>query len=177
MIPFVILDRDGVINADSPYYIKSVDEWQPLPGSLEAIGRLTTAGYRVFVATNQAGISRGRLTLKTLHNIHQAMLREVEQYGGRIVDIKYCPHLPSDNCKCRKPEPGMLLELADDYDLNLSQGYFVGDSVKDLNAAKSAGCKAVLVLSGNGRDTLTLVPDQEPVYTDLAEFVDALITD
>ena len=138
MAPFVILDRDGVINADSPDYIKSASEWLPLPGSVEAIARLTAAGCQVFVATNQAGIARGKLSLAALEAIHQRMIAEVADAGGLIVDIQYCPHHPDDQCQCRKPQPGMLLTLAARHDLDLREGYFVGDSAKDLEAAAAA---------------------------------------
>ena len=175
MASFVILDRDGVINAESPEYIKSPDEWEPLPGSLDAIARLTKAGFQVFVATNQAGIARGKLSLVELDIIHQRMLNEVEQLGGRIVDIRYCPHHPDDHCNCRKPAPGMLLDLAKIYNLDLSMGHFVGDSIKDLQAAKAAGCKGVLVLSGNGHESLKLFPDFKPVHKDLASFASQLL--
>ena len=175
MAPFVILDRDGVINADSPDYIKSASEWLPLPGSVEAIARLTAAGYQVFVATNQAGIARGKLSLSALESIHQRMLNEVSAAGGSIVDIQYCPHHPDDQCQCRKPQPGMLLTLAARHDLDLREGYFVGDSAKDLEAAAAADCQGVLVLTGNGKETLRSFPDHQATFTDLAEFVDHLL--
>ena len=139
MPAFVILDRDGVINEDSPNYIKSVDEWIPVPGSLQAIAKLTEAGYKVFIATNQAGIGRGKLTLVTLKKIHERMSIEIERFGGKIEDIQFCPHHPDDKCDCRKPKPGMLTNLAKTHDLDLTQGYFVGDSMKDLLAAEAAG--------------------------------------
>ena len=174
--PFVILDRDGVINVDSPDYIKSAEEWQPLPGSLEAIARLTTAGYQIFVATNQAGIARGKLSLMALDVIHKRMLREVERHGGKIRDIQYCPHHPCDHCECRKPKPGMLVRLAEIHDLDLSQGYFVGDSLKDLKTAEAAGCKGVLVCSDNEQHALTLKLADGRVHADLAAFVDEILT-
>ncbi|HKI75221.1 MAG TPA: HAD-IIIA family hydrolase, partial [Pseudomonadales bacterium] len=107
----VILDRDGVINFDSPDYIKSPEEWTPIPGSIEAIARLNQHGYRIFVATNQAGIARGKLTLSDLHAIHQKLLDAVTAAGGAIAGIEYCPHHPDDHCDCRKPAPGMLLAI------------------------------------------------------------------
>ena len=176
MTPFIILDRDGVINAESADYIKSVDEWRPLPGSIEAIAQLTTSGYDVFVATNQAGIAKGKMSLEDLSSIHQLMLSEVERAGGRIIDIQYCPHHPNDNCKCRKPKPGMLFRLAEVYGLNLELGYFVGDSMKDLQAAKEAGCNGVLVLSGNGVETFSKVPEHTRVHANLAAFVKELLS-
>ena len=175
MTPFVILDRDGVINFESPNYIKSIEEWRPLAGSLEAIAQLSSAGYQVFVATNQAGVARGKLSLETLHAIHQRMIVEVENYGGKIDGIQYCPHHPDEQCKCRKPKPGMLFRLARDHKLDLANGYFVGDSMTDLQAAKSAGCKGVLVLSGNTPKVHTLIPSYTLVYSDLAAFVNELL--
>ena len=177
MPAFVILDRDGVINEDSPNYIKSVDEWIPIPGSLQAIAKLTEAGYKVFIATNQAGIGRGKLTLVTLKKIHERMTSEVERFGGKIEDIQFCPHHPHDKCDCRKPKPGMLTNLAKAHDLDLTQGYFVGDSMKDLLAAEAAGCTGVLVLSGTGQRTLELCPGYKPAHLDLAAFVDSLLAD
>ena len=112
MTSFVILDRDGVINQDSADYIKSADEWVALPGSLEAIALLTSNNIEVYIATNQAGVARGKLTLDALDRIHKKLLREVEISGGRIVDIKYCPHHPDEKCWCRKPNPGLLVDLA-----------------------------------------------------------------
>jgi len=177
MYAFVILDRDGVINEDSPDYIKSVDEWIPVPGSLEAIARLTKAGIDVYVATNQAGVARGKLTLESMHAIHRHMLRTIEDAGGRITDLRFCPHHPDDNCDCRKPRPGMLLALAESNNLDLCKGCYVGDSLKDLEAGESAGCTAVLVLTGKGESTLAQRPDHEAVYTDLQMFVDYILRD
>jgi len=175
MRSFVILDRDGVINADSPNYIKSIEEWRPLTGSLEAIGQLSSAGYQIFVATNQAGISRGKLSLETLHDIHLQMNIEVENHGGKIDGIQFCPHHPDQQCECRKPKPGMLFRLAKDHNLDLANGYFVGDSLTDLQAAKAAGCKGVLVLTGNGKKTRTLMSTAALVHSDLAAFVEDLL--
>lgn len=176
MTQFVILDRDGVINEDSPDYIKSADEWIPVPGSLNAIARLCDAGIQVFVATNQAGIARGKLTLDDLIDIHERMNREITTAGGAITEIQYCPHHPDDACECRKPKPGMLNNLAKAHDLDLSQGYFVGDSLKDLMAGEAAGCTAVLVLTGNGKETQNLRPRHEHTYASLSDFVDRLLS-
>ena len=173
MAPFVILDRDGVINADSPDYIKSASEWLPLPGSVEAIARLTAAGCQVFVATNQAGIARGKLSLAALEAIHQRMIAEVADAGGLIVDIQYC-HIIIDQCQCRKPQPGMLLTLAARHDLDSGRAT-LWDSAKDLEAAAAADCQGVLVLTGNGKETLRSFPDHQATFTDLAEFVDHLL--
>lgn len=173
--PFVILDRDGVINEDSPDYIKNPDEWLPVSGSLEAIALMTASGIKVFVATNQAGIARGKLSREDLEAIHEKMLTAVDSAGGRITAIRYCPHHPNDNCDCRKPKPGMLISLANEHDLVLSDGFYIGDSLKDLRAADAAGCTGVLVLSGNGAETHRLRPDHEPVYPDLLAFARAII--
>jgi D-glycero-D-manno-heptose 1,7-bisphosphate phosphatase len=170
MASFVILDRDGVINEDSMDYIKCADEWVPIPGSLEAIALLTSNNIDIYIATNQAGIARSILTLDALHGIHKKLVHEVETAGGTITDIKFCPHHPDENCWCRKPNPGLLEDLATTHQLNLSEGCYVGDSLKDLRAAASAGCAGVLVLTGNGVETLHLRPHHEPTFTDLLAF-------
>ena len=167
---FVILDRDGVINHDSPDYIKSADEWVPIAGSLEAIALLTQNDIDVFIATNQAGIARGKLSSEELNSIHNNLQKVVSDSGGLIKDIKFCPHHPDDHCKCRKPEPGLLLELAEVHELDLSEGVYVGDSLKDLRAAEAAGCTAVLVLTGNGEETLHVRPNHEPRFDNLLAF-------
>lgn len=167
---FVILDRDGVINKDSVDYIKTADEWEPIDGSLEAIALLTVNKIDVYIATNQAGIARGKLTLDALDNIHKKMLAEVESAGGRIVDIKFCPHHPDERCQCRKPKPGLLEALSTIHQLDLTKGCYVGDSLKDLLAAEAASCVGVLVLTGNGIDTLEQRPTQEHVFQNLLAF-------
>ncbi len=174
MASFVILDRDGVINEDSVDYIKSAEEWTPLAGSLEAIALLTSSDIDVYIATNQAGIARGKLTLEALNGIHRKLIHEVEAAGGRVIDIKYCPHHPDENCWCRKPNPGLLEDLATHHHLNLSEGCYVGDSLKDLRAAESAGCEGVLVLTGNGVETQHLRPHHKPVFSDLLAFARAI---
>lgn len=141
----MLLDRDGVINRDSDQYIKSVDEWVPLPGSLEAIADLTRAGFTVVVITNQSGIGRSLLDVATLERVHSAMCRAVESAGGRIDGIYYCPHLPDDGCDCRKPRPGLLLRAAQDYGVSLSGVPFIGDKASDVDAARAAGAVPVLV--------------------------------
>ena len=176
MTSFVILDRDGVINQDSVDYVKSADEWVALPGSLEAIALLTSNDIEVYVATNQAGVARGKLTLGALDKIHKKLLREVENTGGRIVDIKCCPHHPDENCWCRKPNPGLLQDIAATYELNLKEGCYVGDSLKDLNAAEAAGCPGILVLTGNGVETQKLRPLHVPIFSDLLAFAKDIIT-
>ena len=170
MARFVILDRDGVINEDSPAYIKTPADWRPVPGALEAIALLTRHGVEVFVATNQSGIARGHMTEGLLHAIHEKMLGEVAAAGGRIKEVRFCPHHPRELCECRKPRPGMLLDLARRHRLELAGKPFVGDSLRDLECAEAAGCLPVLVLTGNGERTLRQRPGHEPVYGDLLEF-------
>lgn len=179
MIPLIILDRDGVINYDSPNYIKSRDEWQPIPGSLEAIVKLNKAGFKVAVATNQSGIGRGFYTFSTLLQIHQKMHEALAALGGHIDMISICPHHPDENCTCRKPKPGLIYKIAEHFNLDLSQAKIlaIGDSLCDLKAAKMAGCQPILVLTGNGQSTLNgLTADLKDtqVYEDLAHAVNAI---
>jgi D-glycero-D-manno-heptose 1,7-bisphosphate phosphatase len=172
----VILDRDGTINHDSDDYIKSPDEWRPIRGSLEAIARLTQAGYRVVVATNQSGIARGLLTAKTLFAIHDTLQRALGQIGGRIDAFFFCPHAADSQCECRKPQPGMLLEVARRFNVSLEDTYMVGDARKDLEAAVAAGARPVLVLTGKGRKTRDEgnLPPGTQVFADLAAFAEQL---
>lgn len=166
----VILDRDGTINFDSPDYIKSPGEWQPIPGSLEAIARLNQAGYRVAVATNQSGIGRGLFDTRTLFAIHDKLQRALGQVGGRVDAFFFCPHKADDGCRCRKPEPGMLLEVARRFNVPIEEALMVGDSRKDLQAAVAAGARPALVLTGNGASTQARgdLPRGTAVYPDLA---------
>ena len=168
----VILDRDGTINHDSAQHIKSPAEWKPIKGSLEAIARLTQAGWRVVVATNQSGIGRGLFDMATLNAIHDTMHRAVHQAGGRIDAIFFCPHPRDSNCECRKPKPGMLLEIAKRMNVELDGVPMVGDSLRDLQAAAAAGARPVLVLTGKGRKTRDAggLPAGTAVYPDLAAF-------
>ncbi len=145
MIKLILLDRDGVINYDSPDFIKSPDEWRDIPGSLEAIALLNKAGIKVAIASNQSGLARGYFTEKTLQKIHQKMLSELEKHGGHIDKIFYCPHGPNDNCECRKPKPGMLLEAFKYFNITSEEACFAGDSQRDIDAAKAAGCAAILI--------------------------------
>ncbi|MGQ0545345.1 MAG: D-glycero-beta-D-manno-heptose 1,7-bisphosphate 7-phosphatase [Betaproteobacteria bacterium] len=172
----VILDRDGTINHDSDDYIKSPEEWRPIKGSLEAIGRLTQAGYRVAVATNQSGIARGLFDTKALFAIHDLLQRSVGQVGGRIDAFFFCPHAAEAKCECRKPQPGMLLEVARRFNVPLEETYVVGDAHRDLEAAAAAGAKPVLVLTGKGRKTREAgsLPRGTAVFADLAAFAEHL---
>ncbi len=172
---FVILDRDGVINHDSADYIKTPEEWIAIDGSLAAIGLLTAHGIDVFVATNQAGVARGKLSQANLDAIHSKLHDQVADYGGAIRDLRFCPHHPDDRCECRKPKPGMLLELVSAHSLSVADGYYVGDSLKDLRAAEAAGCQGVLVLTGNGEETYKLRPDHSPVFNNLQAFAEDLV--
>ena len=150
----VILDRDGVINHDSEQFIKSPDEWKPIPGSLEAIARLTQAGYRVVVATNQSGVGRGLFDMAVLNAIHDKMHKAVAQAGGRIDAVFFCPHTAESNCACRKPKSGMMEEIAARYNLTSLDGVpVIGDSLRDLQSAAAMGAKLYLVLTGKGTKT------------------------
>ncbi|MEO8145043.1 MAG: D-glycero-beta-D-manno-heptose 1,7-bisphosphate 7-phosphatase [Betaproteobacteria bacterium] len=147
----VILDRDGTINQDSDQYIKSPLEWKPIPGSLEAIARLTQGGWRIVVATNQSGIARGLFDMSTLNAIHAEMHRAVGQAGGRIDAVFFCPHAADSHCACRKPKPGLLREIGSRFDVDLKGVPMIGDSLRDVEAAAAVGAQPYLVLTGKGR--------------------------
>jgi D-glycero-D-manno-heptose 1,7-bisphosphate phosphatase len=166
----VVLDRDGTINHDSDQYIRSPEEWRPIKGSLEAIARLTQAGWHVVVATNQSGIARGLFDVATLNAIHQAMHAAVLQSGGRIDAIFFCPHAADSDCECRKPKPGLLHEIARRMNVDLASVPVVGDSLRDLQAAGAAGARPILVLTGKGRKTRDAggLPQGTRVFADLA---------
>lgn len=151
---FIILDRDGVINYDSDNYIKTVDEWIPLPGSMKAIGKLTQAGYKIAVATNQSGISRGYFSVETLNAMHDKMTKLAAQHGGKFDYIAYCPHGPDDDCDCRKPLPGLIHQIESALNISAKDCYMVGDSLRDLEAGVAAGMKPVLVKTGKGERTI-----------------------
>lgn len=173
----VILDRDGVLNEESPDYIKSVDEWHPLPGSLEAIARLNRAGYRTALATNQSGVARGYLSEETLGAIHRHIAAVLAQVGGCLEPMLYSPDGPDSGSPRRKPAPGMLLEIAAAFDIRLTGVPYVGDSWRDVQAARAAGATPVLVRTGNGAATLDAGHDLTgvAVHDDLAAFADALL--
>jgi D-glycero-D-manno-heptose 1,7-bisphosphate phosphatase len=166
----VILDRDGTINQDSDQYIKSPAEWKPIPGSLEAIARLTQGGWRCVVATNQSGIARGLFDMATLNAIHAEMHRAVGRAGGRIDAIFFCPHAADSNCECRKPKPGLLREIASRLDVELEGVPMIGDALRDVEAAAAVGAKPYLVLTGKGRKTRDAggLPPGTEVVADLA---------
>ena len=169
----VILDRDGVINHDSDAYIKSADEWEPLPGSLDAIAKLGQSGYHVVVATNQSGIGRGLFEMGTLNAIHEKMYRAVAQAGGRIDAVFYCPHGAEANCACRKPKPGLLEEIGRRFNTLLKDVPVIGDALRDLQAASAVGAQPILVLTGKGEKTRRdgNLPAGTRVYADLAAAV------
>lgn len=176
-IKLIILDRDGVINHDSDAFIKNADEWLPIAGSPQAIARLNQAGYTVVVATNQSGVARKLFSMATLNSIHQKMHAEVEQVGGMIDAVFFCPHSADDNCDCRKPKPGMMHEIGRRYDLPLKGVPCVGDSLRDLQAGFMAGCTPYLVLTGKGQLTRAKggLPPGTQIFADLASMVDALL--
>ncbi|MFZ2209583.1 MAG: D-glycero-beta-D-manno-heptose 1,7-bisphosphate 7-phosphatase [Porticoccaceae bacterium] len=183
MTPWVILDRDGVINADSDHFIKNLDEWRPLPGSIDAIARLCHAGFQVAVATNQSGVGRGLIAPEALTAIHRELERLVAAAGGRIAGIFFCPHMPEDGCDCRKPRPGLLHSIATQFAIELAGIPAIGDSLRDLEAALAAGCQPILVRTGNGVKTecaLASHPDARLhrvlVLDDLAAAADFLLT-
>lgn len=174
----IILDRDGVINYDSDQFIKSPDEWKPIPGSLEAIARLCQSGYRVVVATNQSGIERGLFDMVMLNAIHDKMHKACAQVGARIEAVFFCPHADASNCSCRKPRSGMLEEIAARYSLsNLSNVPAVGDSLRDLQSASALGAQPYLVLTGKGLKTQAAggLPEGTLIFPDLAAVVSELV--
>ncbi len=173
----IILDRDGVINQDSEHYIKSPEEWVPLPGSLEAIARLNQGGYRVMVATNQSGLARGLFDIDALQAIHQKMHNLLEKVGGHIDGVFFCPHGPDARCNCRKPKPGLFHQIERRLRLDLHGVPAVGDSLRDIIAAQRAGATPILVRTGSGQRTQSQkeLPRDIQVYQDLAAAVDALI--
>ena len=165
----ILLDRDGVINEDSVDYVRSPSQWHPIPGSLEAIAKLGDAGLDVGVCTNQSGVARGLYSTATLDTIHAKMCAAIRRKGGRLSTLHYCPHHPDDGCQCRKPEPGMLLAAMRDVDAAPGETVFVGDSVRDVQAARAAGCQPVIVGTGNGIETKAQFPDVD-AYDDLQAF-------
>ena len=172
----LILDRDGVINEDSDAYIKSVEEWIPIPGSIEAIAQLSKAGWTVAVATNQSGIARGYYPTATLDAMHERLRGLVAEQGGEVGLIVHCPHGPDDGCDCRKPKPGMLKTIAAHYAVELAGLWFVGDSKGDLEAALAVDAQPVLVKTGKGERTLSKgLPAGTLVFEDLAAVARALI--
>lgn len=179
MQQLIILDRDGVINHDSDEFIKSPDEWEAIPGSLESIAKLNQSGYRIVVVTNQSGLSRGLFTLDDLHQIHHKMHKSLEDVGGTIEAVFFCPHHPKEECQCRKPRPGMFQDIANRLGISLVNVPVVGDSLCDLQAAIASGAKPFLVLTGKGKQTVDKMVgfDDVPIYNDLADFVNHFLAD
>lgn len=173
----IVLDRDGVINYDSEQFIKSPDEWRPIPGSLEAISRLNHAGFRVVVATNQSGLGRGLFDMATLIAIHEKLHKALSQVGGRIDAVFYCPHTADSECECRKPKPGMLIQIGQRFGIDLTGVPCVGDSVRDLQCAAAVEAQPILVLSGKGEKTLREgnFPKNTVIFPDLAFVATALL--
>ncbi len=175
----VILDRDGVINEDRDDYVKSLEEWLPIPGSLSAIARLSRAGYTVAVATNQSGLARGLFTEEDLMAMHQALFEAVAGEGGTLDAVFYCPHGPEEGCECRKPAPGLLYQIEQSLDIPLRDAIMVGDSLRDLEAAARAGCQPILVRTGKGEKTLAdeagSLPPGTLIHDNLADCANALL--
>lgn len=176
----VILDRDGTINVDSDEYVKSTDEWMPLPGALEAIARLNHAGWHVVVASNQSGLGRGLFDVATLNAMHAKMNKMLAAVGGRVDAVFFCPHTPEDACGCRKPMPGLFEQIGERFGVDLQGVPAVGDSARDLQAAAAVGCAPHLVLTGKGEAYLHRpLPENFPgvtrTHADLAAFADYLI--
>lgn len=175
-IKLVILDRDGVINYDSVEYIKSPQEWLAIPGSLEAIAKLNKKGVLVVVASNQSGLARGYFDKKTLLSIHQKMSDELAKVGGHLDGIFYCPHHPKDKCHCRKPAPGLLIDIQNTFQIPWHNTVFIGDSLRDLQTANNVGCPAMLVKTGNGEKTLQQIDATKlHIFNNLSEAVEYLL--
>jgi D-glycero-D-manno-heptose 1,7-bisphosphate phosphatase len=173
----IILDRDGVINKDRDDYVKSASEWVAIPDSLEAIAKLNHAGWRVVVATNQSGIGRGLFGMAELNAMHDKMHRALAQVGGRVDAIFFCPHTNEAKCHCRKPKPGMLKDIGQRFDARLEDTPVVGDSLRDLQAAVTAGAQPILVRTGKGEHTMVHadLPAHVLIFADLAAAVDYLL--
>ena len=182
MPKLIFLDRDGVINEDSPDFIKSPEEWIPIPGSLESIAQLNQAGFEVYVLTNQSGLGRKLYSEEMLLETHKKMDTAWAAKGGKIEKIFYCPHTSKDNCACRKPKPGLIYQLMAELGLtpaSLSTIPMIGDSLRDLESAQAAGCQPILVKTGNGEKTLQTLPPSLKgidVYEDLSAAVFGLLS-
>lgn len=176
MMRLAIVDRDGVINYDRPDHVKSPEEWEPIPGSLEAVARLNRAGYRVIVVSNQSGLGRGLFGIDTLHAIHEKMERLLKEAGGVVDALFFCPHRPDEGCECRKPGTGLFREIAWRYRTRLQAVPVIGDSRRDVDAAIGCGARPILVRTGRGTETLSELTDCDGVtlFSDLAAAVDGL---
>ena len=168
--PYVILDRDGVINQDSDAFIKSPDEWLPMEGSLEAIAQLNRSGFKVVVITNQSGLARGLFDIQVLNAIHDKMRAMVGVVGGEIESIYVCPHGPDDDCLCRKPKPGLFHQFAKEKQIDLTNIYAIGDSLRDLEASIAVDAQPILVKTGKGLQTISNSPQLKlPIFENLYE--------
>jgi D-glycero-D-manno-heptose 1,7-bisphosphate phosphatase len=179
-VKLVILDRDGTINADSDEYVKSPEEFEPLPGALEAIARLNHAGWRTVIASNQSGLGRGLFDIASLNAVHAKMHKLLSAHGGRIDAVFYCPHAPDEGCQCRKPLSGLFEQIGERFGVELKDTPVVGDSLRDLQAGASVGCEPHLVLTGKGASLRGRpLPGDWPagtrVHEDLGAFADYLI--
>lgn len=181
-VKLVIFDRDGTLNEDRDDYVTTVDEWTPIPGALEAVAALTQAGWRAVVATNQSGLGRGLFDMATLNSMHLKLNQKLAECGGRIDAVFFCPHVPSDECDCRKPMPGLLTQIGERFAVDLKHVPAVGDSLRDLQAAQAAGCEPHLVLTGKAghldQTQLAAMLAQVPqaiVHKDLAAFAEFVI--
>ena len=177
----VILDRDGTINQDSDEYVKSADEWIPMPGALEAIARLNHAGWHVVVASNQSGLGRGLFDVAALNAMHTKMHKLLAAAGGRIDAVFYCPHSPEETCNCRKPQSGLFEQIGERYGMHLKGIHSVGDTLRDLQAGAAVGCQPHLVLTGKGEKLKGQAlpadyPEGTRVHDDLGAFADWLLT-
>ncbi|HTP71974.1 MAG TPA: D-glycero-beta-D-manno-heptose 1,7-bisphosphate 7-phosphatase [Burkholderiaceae bacterium] len=178
----VILGRDGILNVYRDDHVKAPEEWQPVPGALEAVARLNHAGWHTVVATNQAGIGRGMIDMASVNAVHQRMMQRLAAVGGRLDGVFFCPHTPEDDCDCRKPKPGLMRQIGLRYGIDLRTVPMVCDTLRDLQAAQAAGCEPHLVRSGRAAaldDTqLELIVAQIPgteVHDDLGAFVDFML--
>lgn len=181
-VKLVILGRDGILNHFRENHVTAPEEWRPIPGALEAVARLNHAGWHVVVATNQSGIGRGMIDMAAVNGVHAYMNQQLMVHGGRLDAVFFCPHTPEDDCECRKPRPGMLLDIGRRYNLDLGQVPMVGDTLRDLQAARHAGCLPHLVRSGRaaslGAEQTQALLDQVPgalVHDTLSDFVDHLL--
>jgi D-glycero-D-manno-heptose 1,7-bisphosphate phosphatase len=177
----VILGRDGILNVYREDHVKSPDEWEPIPGALEAVARLNHAGWHTVVATNQAGIGRGMIDMASINTVHQRMMQRLAEVGGRVDAVFFCPHAPDEGCSCRKPKPGLFEQISDRYGVEIKGMPTAGDSLRDLQAGYAAGCEPHLLLTGMGgacRGIEPLPPEYPPgtqVHDDLPAFVEFLL--
>ncbi len=177
MARLILLDRDGVINFDSADYIKGADEWTAIPGAIRAIARLKRSGWQVAVCTNQAGVGRGLLSEADLAEIHRKLADALEAEGVALDALTHCPHHPDDGCECRKPRPGMLLAMMARLHASPTETFYVGDDLKDVEAAQNAGCTPVLVRTGHGSEVEQAARARGVTWVadDLAAFTEALL--